>query len=170
MASTWGAWNPREPSTSSEWETTAGERVRLRLLVLAMAATVLGCSATAADDLLGEQFVSVAVEQDGQSVILVEGPVELEFEDRRGDHVVRWNAGCNTVGGVFEITSDQLRPDRTSDGQPEFDSTAVDCPQDHHEQDDWLAEVFASSPEWTLAEDGILQVLGDGVRLTFEPA
>ncbi|MCA1783977.1 MAG: hypothetical protein LC679_17960 [Intrasporangiaceae bacterium] len=56
---------------------------------------------------------------------LVEHPVELEFEDRGGDHVVRWRAGCNTVGGVFEITAQQLRPERTSDGQAEFDSTRL---------------------------------------------
>lgn len=144
--------------------------MRLRLLVLVLAMTSLGCSSSAAEDLLGERFVSIVVEQDSQPLTLVEGPVELEFEDRGGDHVVRWNAGCNTVGGVFEITSEQLRPERTSDGRPEFDSTAIGCPQEHLEQDDWLAEVFASSPEWTLADDGTLQVVGDGVRLTLEPA
>lgn len=141
----------------------------MRLLVLVLVATILGCSNSMADKLLGQRFVSIAVEQDGQPLTLVEGPVELEFEERGRDHVVRWSAGCNTVGGVFEITSEQLRPERTSDGQPEFTSTAVGCPQDHLEQDDWLAEVFASSPEWTLA-DGTLQVVGEGVSLTLEPS
>lgn len=140
----------------------------MRSLVVVMAMAALGCSTSAADDVLGERFVSMAVERDGQPLTLVEGAVELEFEDRGRDHVVRWNAGCNTVGGVFDITPDQFRPDRTSDGQPEFDSTTVDCPQDHLDQDDWLTDVFASSPEWTLDEDGTLQVAGDRVRLILE--
>lgn len=144
--------------------------MRLRLLVLILAMAASGCSSSAADDLLDERFVSVAIERDGEPIELVAGPVELDFEDRGRDDVVRWFAGCNTVGAVFDTTSEQLQPRQTPEGLSEFESTAVDCPEEQHEQDDWLADVFASAPEWTLDEDGTLQVVGDGVRLTLEPA
>lgn len=145
-----------------------GGSVRSALLVLAVATMALGCSTSTTDDLLGERFLSITVERDGQPVTLVDGPVELEFENRSGDHVVRWSAGCNTVGGVFEITSEQLVPDRTSDGQSEFESTLVDCSEAHLEQDDWLTGVFASGPEWTMDENGTLRLEGDRVLLVLE--
>jgi hypothetical protein len=164
-----GAWNSGW-AIDVEQRETVGAHVRSRLLVLVLAMLASGCSSSSAADLLDERFVSVAIERDGEPIELVAGPVELDFEDRGRDDVVRWYAGCNTVGGVFDISAEQLQPRQTPDGLSEFESTAVDCPEEQHEQDDWLTNVFASAPEWTLDEDGTLQVVGDGVRLTFEPA
>lgn len=109
------------------------------------------------------------VAQDGQPLTFAAGPLEVEFEDRGRDHVIRWNAGCTTVGGVFEIMSDHLRPrDVSSDGEPAFDSTVIDRPDDLLEQDRWLAGFFASSPSWSLDEAGILRIATDRVQLVLE--
>ena len=128
-----------------------------------------GCGPSASTELLGERFVSMEVAQEGQPCSLAAGPLEVGFEDRGRDRASRWSAGCNTVGGVFGIMSDRLRPRVVSpDGEPAFDSTAIDCPDGLLEQDRWLAEVFASSPSWTLDEAGILCVVTDRVHLVLE--
>lgn len=127
-----------------------------------MAVLAAGCGASEADELLGSRFGSTEVEQSSEPRKLVDGPIEVEFEDRGdGEPVVRWEAGCNVVGGRFEISGDRLRPRAAEDGPPDFDSTAVGCTEEAQAQDAWLAGVFASEPSWALEDDTLVLSTGD---------
>ena len=120
-------------------------------LLASLPALLLACGQPRGEELLGGKFVSTQVEQEGEPRQLIEGPVEVEFEERDGEgDAVRWSAGCNIIGGRFEITENRLRPVVGPGQDPGFESTAVGCAQEQHEQDDRLTEVFAQGPEWQL--------------------
>lgn len=120
-------------------------------------ALLFGCARPAGEELIGSRFVSTHVEEAGEPRHLVDGPIEVAFEERRGGgDALRWSAGCNIIGGRFAITEDRLRPVTAgSDQDFELESTAMGCEPEQQEQDDWLTEVFATGPAWEM-EDGML--------------
>lgn len=68
--------------------------------------------------------------------------------------VVRWEAGCNLVGGTFEITADRLFVD-------EIGGTAVGCSAEQHYDDGWLAAFFRGDPKWRLTGDRLTLTSGE---------
>ncbi len=57
--------------------------------------------------------------------------------------MIRWHAGCNTIGGSVEITSEQLDVGKVA-------STGIGCPKPLTEQDEWVTDFFTSGPHWEL--------------------
>lgn len=127
---------------------------------------------TPAEELLGRTFTSVEVTEDGQPRELVADPIEVTFEDRGEEHVMRFGAGCNTFGGAFELTSDrliptQLYPPEQGIDRRRFDGSDQGCPVEEHRQDGWLNELFAAGPAWSL-DDGELRLSTDTVEIRLE--
>jgi heat shock protein HslJ len=112
----------------------------------------------AAADLWGHTFVSVEMTQDGEPRPLVAGTrLELTFEKQENEGGARWEAGCNTMGSGIEIAPDRLLLTE------EVSGTAVGCRTELHEQDDWLADFFASDPHWDLTNTRLTLTSGETV-------
>lgn len=95
------------------------------------------------------------------------GPIEVTFEDRDDEHIVRFGAGCNIFGGAFELTPDRLVPAQLSPPDQgiyrrRFDGSDAGCADEEHRQDRWLNEFFAAGPVWSLD--------GDELRLSVDAA
>jgi len=61
------------------------------------------------EDLWGRTYVSVSVTEDGEPRPLAPGTrIEVTFEEREDEGVVRWKAGCNIHGASVEITPESL--------------------------------------------------------------
>lgn len=125
----------------------------------------------AAQELLGRSFHSVAVAVDGEPSEPLSDSVEVAFEDRGDEHVVRFEASCNVFGGAFTITSERIRPEDDAgsagggDGR-RFEGTDAGCSEERHEQDRWLNDFFAAGPTWQLDDEGLLLLVDDSeVRL-----
>lgn len=80
--------------------------------------------------------------------------LRVEFERRGTGGVVRWRAGCNTMG-----TDVTIGP-RTVDLQEPISGTAAGCAEDRLAQDAWTNDFFRADPEYLL--DGRRLVLQDG--------
>lgn len=91
-----------------------------------------------ADDLDGRVFLSEAVA--GRELV-PDTQVRLSFEDGR----VGASAGCNSMGGPYELDGDQLVV-------TELSTTEMGCDPPRHDQDAWLAGVLQGRP--TVAVDG----------------
>ncbi len=115
-------------------------------------------AAPTADELSGRGFTSTEV----TGYDLVEGSsITMSFLD----DAVSVNAGCNTMNGGFEIVDATFTADQ-------FAMTMMACQEPLMDQDTWLAEFLASSPE--IALDGAtLTFTGDDATITLteiEPA
>jgi heat shock protein HslJ len=102
-------------------------------------------------------FLSQSVTEDGAPRALVNGTqLRLQFfEDPR----VSASAGCNSLGGEYEIDSGVFL--LSDAGQ-----TEIGCDAELHDQDDWYFAFLTSSP--SIAVDGDTLVLdGDGTRIEY---
>jgi hypothetical protein len=130
--------------------------------------------AAAAQDLLGRSFHSVNVVVDGEPSNPLSDSLEVEFEDRGDEHVVRFEANCNVFGGVIAITPERLLPKHEagsgSDGDGrQFEGSDAGCPDEQHDQDRWLNDFFAAGPTWQLDDEELLLLVDDSeVRLEEE--
>jgi heat shock protein HslJ len=112
----------------------------------------------APDDLWGRTFVSVTVTERGEPRRLVtDTRIEVAFEKREPAGVVRWDAGCNYFGSEVEITGDRLLVDESMEG------TALLCPDELHDQDEWLGAFFSSDPKWQLTDKRLTLTSGETV-------
>jgi heat shock protein HslJ len=153
-------------------------RLTLALLLTATA----GCGwmddedddAAAAQELLGRTFHSVNVAVDGEANEPLSDSVEVEFEDRGDEHIVRFEANCNVFGGVFTITRERLLPEHEAGpgsgvDQRRFEGSDAGCRDEQHAQDRWLNELFAAGPTWQLDDEELLLSVDDSeVRLEAE--
>jgi heat shock protein HslJ len=98
-------------------------------------------------DLADRTFVSTDVR--GHDLV-EDTSVTLSFESDR----VSASAGCNTFSGAASWDDGTL-----SLGDDELAATMMACSPEQQEQDDWLTEFLASSPD--LALDGSTLTLGD---------
>ncbi len=102
------------------------------------------------EDLWGRIFVSVSVTEGGEPRPLVaDTRIEVTFEKREDEGVVRWKAGCNIQGATIVTAAGRLLVG-------EISGTQMACRDELREQDEWLAGFFSSGPRWEL----------DGDRLT----
>lgn len=114
------------------------------------------------DDLWDRTFVSVEVMEDGGPRPLVpDTRIEMTFEKREHQGILRWQAGCNIIGSKVEITTRRLLVSE------EFEGTEVGCRGELHEQDEWVANFFVSDPQWELNEDR-LTLRSDETIVEFE--
>jgi heat shock protein HslJ len=132
-----------------------------RASVILVSAVLFGCglagcgedadtdSVTAGEtvDLAGRTFESTDVR--GHDLV-EDTSVTLSFESDR----VSASAGCNTFTGAASWDDGTL-----SLGDDELAATMMACSPEQQEQDDWLTEFLASSPD--LALDGSTLTLGD---------
>lgn len=122
----------------------------------------------------GVSFHSVNVAVDGEPNEPLSDSVEVEFEDRGDEHIVRFEANCNVFGGVFTITPERLLPDQeaASGGgvdQRRFEGSDVGCRDEQHDQDRWLNDFFAAGPTWQLDDEEVLLFVDESeVRLEEE--
>ena len=101
--------------------------------------------------------MSSSVIVDDEPHQLVNGPLSARFGGDDTDGIsIGWEAGCNTSGDQFEVTADRIEPHRSPDGVPAFGATEKGCEQHLHEQDEWLADVFAEEPTWELDDDALV--------------
>lgn len=99
-------------------------------------------------ELAGRTFLSDTVTEDGQPKELVAGTrIDVTFHD---DGRLTAHAGCNTMGATPTITADRIE---VGDG---LSTTEMGCEPALHDQDTWLADLFAAGPTYRL----------DGERLT----
>jgi autotransporter-associated beta strand protein len=115
------------------------------------ASTSGGTTAPPADQgsLRGRTFTASAITDQGRPRALVAGTqVEVRFTD---DGRVVVNAGCNTLSGTVTVDGGKL-------GVADMSVTEMGCDPARHDQDRFLAGLFAGNPEWRL--DGGHLVLG----------
>ena len=111
---------------------------RPSLLGIALLLSVLGCDEGLADPLAGREFVSESVE--GHTLV-PDTTIRMSFRDGE----ISASAGCNSMGGPYDISDGQLIVDGLW-------ATEAGCPGEGlHEQDEWLASVLTSRP--TLSTD-----------------
>jgi heat shock protein HslJ len=131
-------------------------RTRLRLALVSFAVIVAGTAGACASSgspspLEGRTFVSTRVE----GRVLVPGTsIRLSFE--RGG--VGINAGCNSMGGRYEIEGGRIIV-------REMMSTEMACDPPLMEQDRWVAEMLTRGAAISLSGD-TLTLEGSGTRLT----
>jgi len=113
--------------------------------------------AHAPTELRDRTFVSTAVTEDGEPhALFARTPIEVSFEKRDGHDVVGWKARCNSAGGTAEITPDRLV-------FREMASTAIGCPGEREEQDEWLWRFFDTNPRWSMSDDRLVLASGGAV-------
>lgn len=142
----------------------SGEELRVRPLPEADT----GSLAAAPEELLGRSFVTSSILVDGEPYQPVNRPLAVRFDGDNGDRIgISWEAGCNVAGGQFDAAPDRFEPHRSPDGKPAFDTTEMGCEQPEHEQDRWLADVFAAGPTWELDGDTLL-LTTDSVEMVLD--
>jgi heat shock protein HslJ len=110
-----------------------------------------------AEGLWDRTFVSVTVtEGDEPRQLVPDTRIEVTFEERENQGVVRWAAGCNAFGGEVEITADRLL-------LGEVGGTEMGCRDQFQEQDEWLLGFFDSDPHWRLSDDRLTLTSGETV-------
>jgi heat shock protein HslJ len=99
----------------------------------------------------GRDFLSVDVTHGGQPRPLVAGTkIRLAFQDGS----LTANAGCNTIGGLYQI----------GDGKLVFTGgtmTEMGCDDGRMAQDDWLIAILGSEPTITLEGDALTLLAGE---------
>ncbi|HXG40789.1 MAG TPA: META domain-containing protein [Candidatus Limnocylindrales bacterium] len=125
--------------------------VALVALIALVALLAAGCVAAGpAPGLDGRAFVSTRVTEGGVERPLVAGTrIRLEFRDGR----LGASAGCNLMGGRYEIVGGTLRLTDAA-------TTDMGCDPERHRQDDWLFGFLGSSP--TLVADARSLTLSAG--------
>lgn len=103
-------------------------------------------------------FASVRLTEGGEPRPLVPGTrVELAFEERlKSANVIRWRSGCNISGGEVTVTRRRLLVEASG-------GTDMGCPEERHEQDDWVRSFFGSDPTWELDGNRLRLISGDTV-------
>jgi heat shock protein HslJ len=125
---------------------------RLFLLVPLLAAA---CSAAAPAGLDGRAFLSTAVTTNGQPHTLVPGTqIRIGFADGR----ISISAGCNTMGGVYQVADGQLLV-------ADLSMTEMGCDPDRHAQDAWVSAFIGGQPSLTLTGNTI-QLASPGASIT----
>jgi heat shock protein HslJ len=118
----------------------------LRRIVAAtlLSAGILGaCQAASPPSLAGRTFLSVAITENGAPKALVAGTrIRLDFKDG----AISANAGCNQMGGEFQLQNGLLVVANTF-------TTEMACDPERMAQDTWLLEVLGSKPRLTLTGD-----------------
>jgi heat shock protein HslJ len=116
---------------------------------LAVAATILStvalgaCQPAAQPSLAGRTFLSVGITENGAPKALVDGTrIRLDFKDGS----ISANAGCNQIGGEFQLQNGILVLGALS-------QTEMGCDPARMAQDTWLVGVLGSKPRLTLAGD-----------------
>ena len=117
---------------------------RLLLAATLVCAGVLGaCQAAAQPSLGGRTFLSIAVTENGAPKALVPGTrIRLDFKDGG----LSANAGCNQMGGEFQLQNGLLIVGNLS-------QTEMGCDADRMAQDAWFTQVLGSKPKVTLTGD-----------------
>jgi heat shock protein HslJ len=131
----------------------------MRLLGPLLLLVVAGCGARTAqpstpahDPLRGQTFLSSEITEKGRPhQLAADTRLSLAFTD---DHRLVAHAGCNTMSGP--VRTDHGRLD-VGDG---LGMTDMGCARTLLEQDQWLAHVLGTKPEWRL----------DGPKLTLRTA
>ena len=96
-------------------------------------------SAAAADDLAGRSFVVTELD-DPRREVVPGSTIRLEFT---GDSV-SVQAGCNSIGGAYEVQDARLVVDQLG-------GTEMGCDQPLMAQDAWVTAFLSADPELTLA-------------------
>jgi len=127
-----------------------GTGLRMGALVGAIALLSGGCggSGLSADDLDDTSYLGQEMSGHG----LVAGSmITLAFEDGQ----LSASAGCNTMGGPFEVDDGRLR------WTDEIDSTSMGCVADLAAQDKWLNGLLTDGVEAELVGDTLSLTSGD---------
>ncbi|MEQ4207631.1 META domain-containing protein [Actinopolymorpha sp. B17G11] len=112
-----------------------------------------GAGSEAEDQLRGRTYLSTEVTDSGAPRALVDGTrISLQFTD---DGRLLANAGCNSMSG--EVSLDDSRLD-VGGG---LATTEMGCDPARHEQDEWLAKLFDTSPEWRVDGDRLILTSGE---------
>lgn len=119
------------------------------LMLLVLAATACGDDGAEPgsdpDSPWDRTFIAQRVTEDGEPRSLASGTtLRLTFDD--GDRLIA-SAGCNTLSGTVESHADGTLVLST------LSATEMGCPPELHEQDEWLARLFAAEPRWRLDGD-----------------
>ena len=129
-------------------------RRRLLVLLFALVFCLAACGndddggqSSVDDELEGRTFLAEQVTEDGEERALVTDTM-LRIEFTSGE--VRANAGCNHLSGPIESTDDGVL---TVGG---MGGTEMGCSAELHAQDDWIIELFTSSPAWSLDDDRLV--------------
>lgn len=118
----------------------------------ASATTTSATPPSPADALWGRTFVSTTVTG---TAIPGGGPLEVAFPERDG---IAMSAGCNRGIGSVELADGIVRTGPIA-------TTMMGCPGDVAGADKWMTDLFATRPEWRLADD-ILTLVAPGISVT----
>ena len=102
-------------------------------------------------------FVSTAVVENGRPRPLVrDEPLTLRFGKRAKRAGAAWQSACNWVSGPVTAARTHL------DFAPS-EQTAMGCPDEAHQQDEWFNDFFRADPRWELDGDRLTLAAGDVV-------
>jgi heat shock protein HslJ len=100
----------------------------------------------------GRTFVSTGVTSGGQPKALVTGTtIRLSVGE---NNVISVQAGCNTVSGQARLDGGKLVSD-------ELAISAIGCPANLSEQDNWIYGFFRGHPTWKLTGNDLVLTGGD---------
>jgi len=132
----------------------AGMRIFARLLLL-VALLAAGCSAAAPAGLEGRTFLSTMVTANGQPQALVPGTqIRIGFVDGH----ISVSAGCNSMGGTYQVADGQLFV-------RDLSMTEMGCDPNRHAQDVWIAAFIGAQPSLTLTGNTI-KLASPGASIT----
>jgi heat shock protein HslJ len=125
-----------------------------------------GAGSDAEERLQGRTYLSTEITDDGAPRELVDGTrLSLQFT---GDGRLLANAGCNSMSGEVSLEDSRL------DVGGGLATTEMGCDPARHEQDEWLAKLLDTSPEWRVDGDQLILTSGESRivlldRLVAEP-
>jgi heat shock protein HslJ len=125
-----------------------------------------GAGSEAEERLQGRTYLSTEITDDGAPRELVDGTrLSLQFT---GDGRLLANAGCNSMSGEVSLEDSRL------DVGGGLATTEMGCDPARHEQDEWLAKLLDTSPEWRVDGDQLILTSGESRivlldRLVAEP-
>ncbi len=100
--------------------------------------------------------MSVLITENGKSKALVPGTkIRLGFSDG----MLSASAGCNTMGGNFDVANDKLFVGQMA-------TTEIGCPTNLGQQDQWLAAFLGSKPDVSLDGNNLV-LTTDTIEITF---
>lgn len=120
-------------------------------------AAACGPTTSTSPPLVGRTFLSTTVTEGGAPRALV-GTEHLQLSFPR-DGQLGASAGCNSIGGAYEISDGVLV-------MSEVSMTEIGCDAERHAQDDWYMGVLTSKPSFVVEGDTIV-LDGGGVHIEY---
>jgi hypothetical protein len=109
--------------------------------------------------LWGRWFRAEHLRQGDETVVVAgDRPLHVGFLRQEGGDGLVWMTSCNTFGGDLAVGRERLTV-------RDIGGTATGCEEVQHDQEEWLADLFADGPHWRSLGERLRLWTSDGRRI-----